>query len=115
VWILFGLETLSFAFVLYEMMQGAGIHCLSCIPLSLSTLTLPTWSFEVISILTGLSKRPRSFLRDVPIDTVVTSLTHGAWILLLEDPCYGSFLVYTYFRHGGMCGRYVIYLATNIA
>ncbi|KIJ15519.1 hypothetical protein PAXINDRAFT_168996 [Paxillus involutus ATCC 200175] len=55
VWILFGLETLSFAFVLYEMMQGAGIHCLSCIPLSLSTLTLPTWSFEVISILTGLT------------------------------------------------------------
>ncbi|KIJ15532.1 hypothetical protein PAXINDRAFT_169006 [Paxillus involutus ATCC 200175] len=46
---LFGLETVSVALALYEMLQGAGIHCLSCIPLSVDY-----WSFEAISILTGL-------------------------------------------------------------
>ncbi|KAF9243170.1 hypothetical protein BU15DRAFT_43310, partial [Melanogaster broomeanus] len=51
VWILFGLETLSFAFALYEMLQGASLHCLSCIPLSWIS---DTWSFEAISTLTGL-------------------------------------------------------------
>ncbi|KAF9243159.1 hypothetical protein BU15DRAFT_60017 [Melanogaster broomeanus] len=50
VWILFGLETLSFAFALYEMLEGASLHCLSCIPLGIWS----NWfgSFEAISILT---------------------------------------------------------------
>jgi len=68
VWILFGLETLSFAFALYEMLQGAIIHCLSCIPLSLTPPILSSWSFEAISILTGLSNCPRSLLVDMMID-----------------------------------------------
>ncbi|KAF9228405.1 hypothetical protein BS17DRAFT_336582 [Gyrodon lividus] len=57
VWILFGLETLSFALALYEMLKGASIHCLSCILLSISAPMPMTsnWSFEAISILTGLT------------------------------------------------------------
>ncbi|KAF8839099.1 hypothetical protein BDN67DRAFT_799552 [Paxillus ammoniavirescens] len=54
VWIVSGLETLSFAFALYDMLRGASIHCLSCIPLSLSTPLSSHWTFGSISILTGL-------------------------------------------------------------
>ncbi|KAF9223212.1 hypothetical protein BS17DRAFT_781493 [Gyrodon lividus] len=56
VWILFGLETLSLAFALYGMLQGASFHCLSCIPLydDVFVFSILDWSFEGISILTGL-------------------------------------------------------------
>ncbi|KAF8839114.1 hypothetical protein BDN67DRAFT_801646 [Paxillus ammoniavirescens] len=49
VWMLFGLETLSVALALFEMLEGAMVHCLSCIPLYISSLP-----FRAISILTGL-------------------------------------------------------------
>ncbi|KIK92132.1 hypothetical protein PAXRUDRAFT_591712 [Paxillus rubicundulus Ve08.2h10] len=81
VWMLFGLETVSLAFVLFEMLQGASIRCLVCIPLSI----LSSWSFEVISVLTGLISlmvhgfycwRIRVMSRSwyIPIFVMVTSL-----------------------------------------
>jgi hypothetical protein len=113
---LFGLETLSVALALYQMLQGAITHCLSCMP---ETVSMPThhdssWSFEAISILTGLSKCPRHFLHGMLIHNVC-SFIHGAWILLLENPCHGSLLVYTYFRHDGMSSLCTMHLATNTA
>ncbi|KAF8549058.1 hypothetical protein OG21DRAFT_1515598 [Imleria badia] len=52
--LIFVLETISVAVVMYEMIEGSKIHCLSCLPLAWQKSWALGWSFRVMSALTGL-------------------------------------------------------------
>ncbi|KAF8551804.1 hypothetical protein OG21DRAFT_1486675 [Imleria badia] len=52
--LIFALETLAFAVVLYEMVQGANVHCLTCLSLAYVSSWDISWSFRTLSVLTGL-------------------------------------------------------------
>ncbi|KAF8549055.1 hypothetical protein OG21DRAFT_1488853 [Imleria badia] len=51
--LIFVLETLSLAALLFEMIQGAKIHCFSCLPLAWTSPWDISWSYRTLSILLG--------------------------------------------------------------